>query len=134
MKLSTRSRYGTRILLELSRHNNEGPVNISEIASLQEIPVKYLEQLMRILKKADLVTSIRGAKGGHMIAKNPEDITLGQIVRLFETQSELVECISTPGKCNRADNCKVRLAWEEATLAMYEKLDSITIADLNDDT
>jgi Rrf2 family protein len=99
MKLSTRSRYGARILVDL-------------------------------VKQANLVESVRGPKGGHMLAKKPEEITLGQIVRLFEGQSDLVECVSNTEKCNMADDCQVRLAWKDATRVLYEKLDSITIADL----
>lgn len=64
------------------------------------------------------------------MAKKPEDITLGQIVRLFEGQSELVECISQPEKCSMSQDCRVRLAWQDATRVLYEKLDSTTIADL----
>ena len=130
MKLSTRSRYGARILVDLARHNNQGPVQIGEISKRQDISVKYLEQLIRPLKQAKLVESVRGPKGGHMLAKNPEKITLGQIVRLFEGQSDLVECVSNPETCNMADDCQVRLAWKDATRVLYEKLDSTTIADL----
>jgi Rrf2 family protein len=130
MKLSTRSRYGTRILVDLARHNEQGPVQIGEISKRQDISVKYLEQLIRPLKQADLVTSVRGPKGGHLLAKEPEEITLGQIVRLFEGQSELVECISNPEKCSMSDDCQVRLAWQDATRVLYEKLDSTSIADL----
>ena len=130
MKLSTRSRYGTRILVDLACHNNQGPVQIGEISKRQDISVKYLEQLIRPLKQANLVESVRGPKGGHMLAKKPEDITLGQIVRLFEGQSDLVECVSDPEKCDMADDCQVRLAWRDATRVLYEKLDSTTIADL----
>ena len=130
MKLSTRSRYGARILVDLARHTDQGPVQIGEISKRQDISVKYLEQLIRPLKQASMVTSVRGPKGGHMLAKDPADITLGQIVRLFEGQAELVECISNPEQCNMADDCQVRLAWKEATRVLYEKLDSTTIADL----
>jgi Rrf2 family protein len=130
MKLSTRSRYGTRILLDLARHNKQGPVQIGEISKRQDISVKYLEQLIRPLKQAELVESVRGPKGGHLLVKKPEEITLGQIVRLFEGQSDLVECVSSPEKCNMADDCQVRLAWSDATRVLYEKLDSTTIADL----
>ena len=73
---------------------------------------------------------MRGPKGGHILAKKPKEVTLGQIVRLFEGQSELVECISCPGKCAMSDGCRVRLAWQEATQAHYDKLDATTIADL----
>jgi Rrf2 family protein len=130
MKLSTRSRYGTRILVDLARHHDQGPVQIGEISKRQDISVKYLEQLIRPLKQANLVTSVRGPKGGHLLAKKPEDISLGQIVRLFEGQSELVECISHPEKCSMSEDCQVRLAWQDATRVLYEKLDSTTIADL----
>ena len=130
MKLSTKSRYGTRILLELARHSDKGPLSNGMISQIQNIPVKYLEQLIRTLKQAGLVTSIRGPKGGHTISKAPETITLGEIVRLFETQSDLVVCISTPENCEMSDDCKVRLAWEEATRVLFEKLDHISIADL----
>jgi len=130
MKLSTRSRYGVRLLVDLARNGNQGPVQMGEISKRQEISVKYLEQLIRPLKQANMVSSVRGPKGGHLLAKNPEDITLGQIVRLFEGQSELVECISNPEKCSMSDDCQVRLAWGDATKVLYEKLDSTTIANL----
>ena len=134
MKLSTRSRYGARILVDLARHQGEGPVQIGEISKRQDISVKYLEQLIRPLKKARLVSSVRGPKGGHMLAENPAKITLGQVVRLFEGQSELVECISYPDTCPMSDDCQVRLAWKDATMVLYQKLDSTTIADLIDGT
>jgi Rrf2 family protein len=130
MKLSTRSRYGARILVDLARHCGQRPVQIGEISRRQEISVKYLEQLIRPLKQADLVTSVRGPKGGHLLAKKPQEITLGQIVRLFEGKSDLVECVSHPEKCAMSDDCQVRLAWKDATQMLYEKLDSTTIADL----
>ena len=130
MKLSTRSRYGVRLLVDLARNGNQGPVQMGEISKRQDISVKYLEQLIRPLKQANMVNSVRGPKGGHLLAKKPEDITLGQIVRLFEGQSELVECISNPEKCSMSNDCQVRLAWGEATMVLYEKLDNTTIADL----
>jgi Rrf2 family protein len=132
MKLSTRSRYGARILVDLAHHSDQGPVQIGEISKRQDISVKYLEQLIRPLKQANMVNSVRGPKGGHLLALRPENITLGQIVRLFEGQSELVECISNPERCNMSDDCQVRLAWGDATRVLYEKLDNTTIADLMD--
>ncbi len=130
MKLSTRSRYGTRIVLELARHFGEAPLQVSEIARVQHIPVKYLEQLIRTLKKADLIRSVRGSKGGHQLNEKPSDITVGYIVRLFEGQTDLVACVSAPEKCEMAGECRVRQVWRDATEAMYAKLDGITIADL----
>jgi Rrf2 family protein len=133
MKLSTRTRYGARILVHLARHHGDQPIQIGEISKKQNISVKYLEQLIRPLKKANLVSSIRGPKGGHLLIKKPEEITLGQVVRLFEGQSDLVECISNPEKCSMSDDCQVRLAWKEATKVLYDKLDATTIADLMGD-
>jgi len=130
MKLSTRSRYGTRILVDLARHKDQGPVQIGEISKRQDISVKYLEQLIRPLKQANLVTSVRGPKGGHLLAENPENISLGQVVRLFEGQTDLVECVSFPNKCPMSDDCQVRLAWRDATEVLYDKLDATTISDL----
>ena len=130
MKLSTKTRYGTRILIELALKIDQGAVQVSKIASSQKIPVKYLEQLLRTLKLAGIVKSVRGPKGGHLLVKNPEDISLGRIVRLFEGQTDLVECVSSPEKCDMASECLVRHAWYEATSVLYEKLDGISIADL----
>ena len=130
MKLSTKSRCGTRILMDLARLQNEGPVQVGEISRRQNISVKYVEQIIRPLKQAELINSVRGPKGGHMLAKKPEEITLGQIVRLFEGQTDLVECISYPEKCPMSVECQVRLAWRSATQALFESLDTTTIADL----
>ncbi len=130
MKLSTRSRYGTRIILELARNYGQDPVQVSQIAKAQNIPAKYLEQLVRTLKQAGLIESVRGAKGGHLLKRRPETITVGQLVRLFEGQTDLVACVSSPDKCDMAGDCRVRSVWIEATEAMYAKLDKVTIADL----
>jgi Rrf2 family protein len=130
MKLSTKTRYGTRILLELARNQNNGPLQVSKISESQKISVKYLEQVILTLRKAGFVESVRGPKGGHLIAKDPNDINLGQIVRIFEGQTDLVECVSSPEKCDMVDDCLARSAWKEATDALYDKLNTITIADL----
>ena len=116
--------------MDLARFQGQGPVPIGDISSRQGVSVKYLEQLVRPLKKAGLVESVRGPKGGHLLAIRPEEITIGQIVKLFETQKDLVECISFPHKCHLSADCRLRMVWEEASEALYEKLDSTTIADL----
>ena len=84
MKLSTRSRYGTRLVLDMARHYQQGPIQLGAIARRQNISVKYLEQIIIPLKKSNYVTSVRGAKGGHLLAKAPEEITVGEIVSLLE--------------------------------------------------
>ncbi|MBU0463423.1 MAG: Rrf2 family transcriptional regulator [Proteobacteria bacterium] len=130
MKLSTKTRYGTRILIELALQVNQGAIQVSKISLNQKISVKYLEQLLHTLKQAGIVKSVRGPKGGHLLAKDPDEIFLGQIVRLFEGQTDLVECISFPEKCEMSADCLVRNAWHDATSVLYEKLDGISIADL----
>jgi len=130
MKLSTKTRYGTRILIELALRADQGAIQVSKISSKQKIPAKYLEQILLTLKKAGIVNSVRGPKGGHLLVKEPSQISLGQIVRLFEVQTDLVECISFPEKCEMSADCLVRNAWHDATAVLYEKLDGISIADL----
>ena len=130
MKLSTRSRCGTRILMDLARLQNEGPVQVGEISRRQSISVKYVEQIIRPLKQAELINSVRGPKGGHMLAKKPEEITLGQIVRLLESSIDLAECVGNPDMCAISTDCRIRVAWQDATEALYKSLDETTIADL----
>jgi len=116
--------------MDLARFQDQGPVQIGDVSRRQGISVKYLEQIIRPLKMAGLVMSARGPKGGHLLVRKPEEITLGRIVRLLEGQSELVECISHPEGCPRSDDCRVRLVWKETTQVFYDKLDNISIADL----
>ena len=130
MKLSTRSRYGTRMVLNLAENYNEGPVQIGQIAKQLKVSVKYLEQLIIPLKKADLIKSVRGPKGGHKLAKPPEEITVGEIVRILEGGIDLSDCISNPKACKNNESCVTRSLWQEATKAMYDKLDSTTFADM----
>jgi len=128
MKLSTRSRYGTRMMLDLAQHYDEGPVQIGNVSKRENISVKYLEQLIIPLKKANFIKSVRGPKGGHMLAKPPETITVGEIVRVLEGGINLSSCIENPEVCDRTSDCLTRGLWKEATKAMYEKLNSATLS------
>lgn len=130
MKLSTRSRYGTRLLLDMAQRYDQGPVQLGAIAKRQDISVKYLEQLIIPLKRAQYVKSVRGPRGGHMLAKSPDEITVGEVVRLLEGGVRLTDCTENPGICARADQCLTRRVWKEATRAMYDKLNSLTLADV----
>ena len=96
MKLSTKSRYGTRLMLELAEHFHDGPVNLSTVARHQGISVKYLEQIIIPLKRANYVKSVRGPKGGHSLAKPPEAITIGEIVALLEDGASLRRVLGQP--------------------------------------
>lgn len=130
MKLSTRSRYGTRMLLDIAEHGNGRPVPVSEISKRMGVSVKYLEQLIRPLNKAKYLKSVRGPKGGHLLARQPADIPVGEIVRLLEGGVHLTECVAEPGLCGKAENCRTRRVWAKATRAMIGILDGITLEDL----
>jgi Rrf2 family iron-sulfur cluster assembly transcriptional regulator len=134
MKLSTKSRYGTRMLVDMAQRYNQGPIQLGEIAKRQDISVKYLEQIIIPLKKAHYVESVRGPKGGHVLAKPPEKITIAEIVALLEDGSSLVECGENAEICPRAESCPTRLIWKEASDAMFDRLKSITLADLANQT
>jgi len=130
MKLSTRSRYGTRMMFDLADHYDDGPVQIGEIAARQRISVKYLEQLIIPLKKANYVKSVRGRKGGYMLARPPEEITVGGIVALLEGGINLSECVENPEICDRSGKCLTRGIWESATHAMSRELNATTLSDM----
>ena len=130
MKLSTRSRYGTRMMADLAKHYDEGPVQIGNIAKRQDVSVKYLEQLIIPLKKSGFIKSIRGPKGGHMLSRPPEEITVGEIVRVLERGIDLTGCIEEVDTCERSSNCLMRKVWKEASSAMYETLYSKYLTDI----
>jgi Rrf2 family iron-sulfur cluster assembly transcriptional regulator len=132
MKLSTRSRYGVRLMLDIALHADNGPVRLGDIAERQDVGIKYLEQILIPLKKANYVKSVRGSKGGHMLSKPPEEITVGEVVRLLEGGLGLTRCIRNPQECNRAGKCVTRILWMEATEAMRERLNAITFKELMD--
>jgi len=130
MKISTRSRYGTRLMLDMAQHYREGPVQLGDIAKRQDVSVKYLEQIIIPLKKARYIESVRGRKGGHILTKPPEEITVGEIVALLENGDCLVDCAEDTTVCERTDLCPTRFLWKEAYEAMFERLEAITLADL----
>lgn len=130
MKLSTRSRYGTRMILDLAQHYKDGPVQLGDIAKRQNVSLKYLEQIIRPLKKSNYIKSFRGSKGGHILNKPPEAITVGEIVALLEGGASLAQCSDNPAACDRVDDCVTRYLWVEASKAIFERLSTITFADL----
>ena len=130
MKLSTRSRYGTRLMIDIARNSNPGPVRIHDIAKRQDISAKYLEQLIIPLKNAEMIKSMRGPKGGHLLGKPKDKITVGDIVRILEKDTGLVPCVEATDTCSMSDDCITRGLWLKATEAVYEILDAVTLADL----
>lgn len=134
MRLTTKSRYGTRLIIDLALYGKNKPVPLREVARRQKISVKYLEQLVRKLKKAGMISSHRGPYGGHALAKPASEITVGDIVRTLEESTAITDCAETDpqlcGICNQAGDCLSRWVWLEASKAMFQCLDNITVANL----
>jgi len=130
MKLTTRSLYGTRLLLDIAKYYGKGPIKLGEIARRQDISVKYLELIIRILKKGKYIESFRGSKGGHVLSKPPDQITVGEIIALLEGSSFLTPCSNSPKFCSRSDKCLTRNLWIEASRVLFDFLNKITFADL----
>lgn len=130
MKLSTRSRYGTRMMIDMAQRYDSGPVQIGDIAQRIDVSVKYLEQLIIPLKKAGYITSVRGPKGGHLLTRAPHEITVGEIVDVLEGGINLSNCVGDPKVCEKSEECLTRNLWEEATKAMRDKLNSATLAQM----
>lgn len=132
MKLSTRTRYGLRAIIELAEHNGAAPLQTKVIAASQDISVKYLEQLMTILRSAGFVRSIRGSKGGYMLAKSPNQIRLSEVFDCLEGHVTTVECVEDRSFCERSENCVAMQVWAQVQQAINNVLQSITLQDLVD--
>ena len=133
MKLSTKGKYGLKAIFELSLNANEGPMPLNMIASRQKIPEQYLEQIFSTLKKSKLITSVRGAQGGYLLNKQPEEITVGDILTILEGPVALSQCIIDEGACENANDCSTRLVWEKLKKGIEDVLNSITLQDMIDD-
>ena len=134
MKISTRTRYGIRAILDLAENQRKAPLKLKTIAQHQDISVKYLEQLMTILKSGGFLRSIRGAKGGYMLAKNPKQIKLSEICRCLDGPLTTVHCLENEKLCRRTDDCLTRQVWAKVQKAITDVLESITLQDLVDRT
>ena len=130
MRISTRARYGTRLMLELALHYDDGPVFLKDIAKAEEISEKYLSQIIIPLKAAGLVNSIRGARGGYILAKLPMEINLKDVVETLEGRLDLLDCVRNPSNCNRVSGCTTRDVWNLLGKTIAQKLQAITLGDL----
>jgi Rrf2 family protein len=117
-------------MLELAMNSGQGPMPLRDLASRQEISAKYLEQLLIPLKGAGLVKSVRGARGGYMLAKDPTDIDLYEIVRSLEGPLAPVECVQDPQYCDRVGGCTVHLVWGEMGTMLVDFLSNMSLADM----
>ena len=130
MKISTKGRYGLRVMLELSQSYGQGPVRLSAIAKDQDISKKYLHSVLATLKTAGLVLSVRGAGGGYLLAKHPMQINVGEIVRALEGPFNPVECVGNPTACKQIETCVANEVWRDLGKAMSDVLEQITLEDL----
>ncbi|GAW92688.1 RrF2 family transcriptional regulator [Calderihabitans maritimus] len=132
MKLSTKGEYGLRAMFDLAMRYGEGPISLKSIAERQDISEHYLEQLAAGLRKAGLVKSVRGAQGGYILAREPDEITVGEIIRVLEGPIAPMDCVSEEATetCERAETCVTRGIWEKVKEKVSEVLDSITLADM----
>lgn len=123
------------MILDIAIHGGDGPVLSRDIARRQNISIKYLEKLIRELRRAGLIESRRGPQGGHKLAKSPSEITVGDIVRIMECPPKFDECDCIDSDCvdcPQSDGCLTRNIWIETARHMYEKLDSFVIGNLVD--
>lgn len=134
--LSSRAKYATRALLDLTVHGLDRPVQIQEIGERQNIPAKFLEQILLTLKRQGWVQSRKGPGGGYFLAVAPEQITLGAVVRAMDGPLAPISCVSVSGYmecgCPDPDTCGLRAAFKQARDALAEVLDGTTFADIRD--
>ena len=129
MKLSTRGKYGLYAMYYLALHDGEGPQTLQSISTVG-VPKQYLEQLLGNLRRAGLVSTVRGAQGGYQIAGEPEQITLRDIIDAVEGPIELSECASAQESCHKSGTCPVRWVWQRVTDSINHELDKIKLSDM----
>ena len=130
MRLSTKGRYGARLMLDLALHYNKGNVLLKNIAKREDLSEGYLEHILPPLKSAGLIISSRGAHGGYSLAKAPSDITLKDVVQALEGPISPVECINAPSVCQRVKFCVTRDIWKELGEKISQTLESVTLKDM----
>lgn len=135
MRLSAKVEYGVRAMAVLAIYYQSGPVSLREIAGQEKISLKFLEQIFRALRRADLVTSVRGSRGGYMLSRPPVDINVGDIVRAVEGPITPVNCLAEDNPdpcCHRREDCLTRQVWERLRDKINDVLDEVTLDDLVD--
>ena len=128
MKISTKGRYALRMLLDLARHKDKGFIALKDIAARQEVSKKYLEQIVTLFNHSDILRTNRGYQGGYMLAKPPDQYTVGQILRITEGGLCLISCLENePNQCARSGACATLPVWRGLQRVVNEYLDGITL-------
>ena len=130
MKLSTRSRYGLRAMLDLAQSFGSGPVLMNTMARNQELSPKYLHALLIILKSAGLIRSVRGAKGGYTLSRPPSKIKVSEVIHRLEGSLSIVDCVEDKTLCIRSEHCVTRDVWDDLSKAFENVLENLTLEDL----
>ena len=130
MHIPIRVDYGVRALVDLAQHGKDGPVRAADVARRKVIPEPYLVQLLHTLNKSGLVRSQRGPQGGHSLAKDAADIRLSSVMECLEGAETVVGCLEDASSCIHVPNCAQRDVWRAVQEAIYDILDSTSIADL----
>jgi Rrf2 family transcriptional regulator, cysteine metabolism repressor len=138
MMFSTKAEYGVRVMVELARRAGEDPIPLAEIAEHDGLPLAYLEHLVARLRKAGLVDSRRGSRGGYLLARSPTEITMAEVVEALEGSIAPIECISQASDgtivCSRESDpahvCPTKLLWTRVRVAIVHTLQETTLADL----
>ncbi len=133
MKISTKGRYALRLMLDLAQHKNDGYIALKDIANRQKISKKYLEQIVPMLNKSNMLKTNRGFQGGYMLSKSPDKYTVGDILRITEGKLVPVACLeSEENQCLRAAECITLDIWKGLAKVINEYLDSITLQSILD--
>ena len=133
MKVSSRGEYGVRAMVALAHHYGDGPMSIAAVAKESSVPPTYLEQLIAPLRKAGLVESTRGARGGYQLARPPETVRVGEVYRVMEGPVAPMDCVSedpADQTCPLIEGCETRPVWLKVRDSIVDTLDSMTLADL----
>lgn len=134
MKLSTKSRYALRAVIDLICHSEGNPVSVADICKRQGLSFDYVEKLFTKLRKAKLLKSIRGFQGGYIISKPPKEITVKDIIKAVEDSLNIVFCVDLAGEgkdnCPRSNNCLTRPLWKKINEKIDEIISSTTLEDL----
>ena len=130
MKLTMKGDYGLRAMLDMAAYYGQGPIESADIARRQYIPEQYLDQILMALRKEGLVKSIRGPKGGHMLAKPPAHITMAQVMQALEGYVPPMECLPNPDFCKLSPWCALRGVWQKIDELTQQILSSTTIEEL----
>ena len=135
MKISTKGRYSLRLLLDLAEHKDEGYVALKDVAARQGISKKYLEQLVTLLNHADILRTTRGNHGGYRLAKDPDQYTVGQILRITEGGLSPIACLEDkPNRCTRSGFCATLPMWQGLERTIHTYLDGITLQTMLDES